>query len=51
MNNGRINPVAGIFLMKNNYGYQDTTQHIISTDNDHQLTLPDITERAGLLEE
>lgn len=51
MNNGKINPVAGIFLMKNNMGYQDTTQHVITSDNDHQLSLPDITSRAGLLEE
>ena len=51
MNNGKINPVAGIFLMKNNMGYQDTTQHIIQANNDQQLSLPDITERAGLLEE
>lgn len=51
MNTGKINPVAGIFLMKNNMGYQDTTQHIIQANNDQQLSLPDITERAGLLEE
>ena len=51
MNNGKINPVAGIFLMKNNYGYQDTTQHIIQASNDQTLALTDITERAGLLEE
>ena len=51
MNNGKINPVAGIFLMKNNMGYQDTTQHIIQANNDQQLSLPDITTRAGLLEE
>ena len=51
MNNGKINPVAGIFLMKNNYGYQDTTQHIIQAANDNPIALSDITERAGLLEE
>ena len=51
MNAGKINPVAGIFLMKNNLGYQDTTQHIITANNDQAISLPDITERAGLLEE
>lgn len=51
LNNGKINPVSGIFLLKNNYGYQDTTQHIIQANNDQQLSLPDITTRARLLEE
>ena len=51
MNNGKINPVAGIFLMKNNMGYQDTTQHIIQANNDQTMSLNDITDRAGLLEE
>lgn len=51
MNNGKINPVAGIFLMKNNMGYQDTTQHIIQANTEQSLSLPDIAQRAGLLEE
>ena len=51
MNNGKINPVAGIFMMKNNLGYKDTTDYIVSTSNDQQLNLTDITNRAGLLEE
>lgn len=51
MNTGKINPVAGIFLMKNNMGYQDTTQHIIQANTEQALSLPDITQRAGLLEE
>jgi hypothetical protein len=49
MNNGKINPVAGIFLMKNNYGYQDTTQYILSTNTEKQLSIDDISNRAGLL--
>ena len=32
MQNGRINPVSGIFLGKNNYGYQDK-QDIVITPN------------------
>ena len=30
MQNGKINPVSGIFLMKNNMGYKDETDIIIS---------------------
>lgn len=30
MNSGKVNPVAGIFLGKNNYGYQDKTEHVIA---------------------
>ena len=49
MNNGKINPVAGIFLMKNNLGYKDTTDYVISANNNQDPTLSDITEKAGLL--
>lgn len=28
--NGKINPVMGIFLGKNNYGYQDKTEHVVT---------------------
>lgn len=49
MNNGKINPVAGIFLLKNNLGYQDTTNYVISADNKADLSLSDIEDRAGLL--
>lgn len=51
MNNGKINPVSGIFLMKNNLGYKDTTDYVISANNEHNLTTGDIAERAGLLNE
>lgn len=30
MQNGKINPVAGIFLGKNNYGYQDKVEHVVT---------------------
>ena len=33
MQNGKINPVSGIFLMKNNFGYQDK-QEVVVTPND-----------------
>ena len=50
MNTGKINPVAGIFLLKNNYGYQDTTTHVIQTSDNADPSTDDITDKAGLLE-
>ena len=51
MNNGKINPVAGIFLMKNNLGYKDQTDYVVSAGNYEQLRIEDIADRAGLLNE
>ena len=51
MNNGKINPVAGIFLMKNNLGYKDQTDYVVSTGSNEQLRIEDIADRAGLLNE
>ena len=34
MLNGKINPVSGIFLGKNNFGYQDKTEYVV-TPNTH----------------
>ena len=48
MNTGKINPVAGIFLMKNNFGYKDSNEHIITTSDNSNVTMQDITERANL---
>lgn len=37
--NGKINPVMGIFLGKNNYGYLDKTEYVVTPnvqqDNDY----------------
>lgn len=33
MQNGRINPVSGIFLMKNNFGYQDKQEVVVTPRN------------------
>lgn len=33
MQNGKINPISGIFLMKNNMGYEDKTEMIVSPNN------------------
>lgn len=30
MNSGKINPVSGIFLGKNNYGYLDKTEYVVT---------------------
>ena len=30
MQNGKINPVSGIFLGKNNFGYQDKTEYVVT---------------------
>ena len=35
MENGKINPVSGIFLGKNNFGYQDKTEYVL-TPNQQQ---------------
>ena len=39
MQNGKINPVSGIFLGKNNFGYQDRTEYVVTpnvnTDSDY----------------
>lgn len=40
MQNGKINPVSGIFLAKNNYGYVDKVEHTVDvrpTINDNEL--------------
>ena len=33
MNSGKVNPVAGIFLGKNNYGYQDKTEYVLTPNS------------------
>lgn len=51
MNNSKINPVAGIFLMKNNMGYKDQTDHVIEARQEQTATEDDLTARADLLGE
>ena len=41
MMNGKINPVSGIFLGKNNFGYQDKQEYVL-TPNQQQVTPEDI---------
>lgn len=33
MQNGKINPVSGIFLGKNNYGYMDKTEYVLTPNH------------------
>ena len=47
MQNGKINPVSGIFLGKNNFGYQDKTEYVVTpnTQNDSDYNADDIRSR------
>ena len=47
MQNGKINPVAGIFLGKNNYGYQDKTEYVLTPNQnqDEDYSADDIKKR------
>ena len=47
MNNGKINPVSGIFLAKNNFGYQDKTEYVVTPNmnNDSDYSAEDIKSR------
>ena len=47
MQNGKINPVSGIFLGKNNFGYQDKTEYVVTPNinNDSDYNADDIRKR------
>lgn len=47
MQNNKINVVAGIFLGKNNFGYQDKQEHVITpnTHSDSDYSADDIRKR------
>lgn len=47
MQNGKVNPVAGIFLGKNNYGYQDKTEYVLTPNagQDSEYSADEIRER------
>lgn len=49
MQNGKINPVAGIFLGKNNFGYQDRQEYVL-TPNQQQEALDPATIEAKYAE-
>lgn len=47
MQNGKINPVSGIFLGKNNFGYQDKQEMVLTpnTNPEAEYNLDDIKKR------
>lgn len=47
MLNGKLNPVTGIFLGKNHFGYQDKTEYVLTpnTNQDESYSADDIRER------
>lgn len=47
MTSGKVNPVAGIFLGKNNYGYQDKTEYVLTPNqqSDSDYSADEIRER------
>ena len=44
MTNGKINPVSGIFLGKNNFGYQDKQEYVVTPNTMSQDTPVDVIE-------
>jgi hypothetical protein len=50
MMNGKINPVSGIFLGKNNFGYADKQEYVL-TPNTQQVTPEDINAISSKYEE
>lgn len=46
MQSGKVNPVAGIFLGKNNYGYQDKTEYVLTPNQQNDdYSADEIRER------
>ena len=48
MQDGKIYPVAGIFLAKNSFGYKDVSETIVKSDND-DVSAEDLIKGAELL--
>ena len=50
MQNGKINPVSGIFLGKNTFGYQDKTEYVVTpnVNNDSDYSAEDIKARYAI---
>jgi hypothetical protein len=44
MTNGKINPASGIFLGKNNFGYQDTQEYIVTPNAMNNETPVEVIE-------
>ena len=50
MQNGKINPVSGIFLGKNNFAYVDKQEHVVTpnTNSDSDYSTEDIRKRYAI---
>lgn len=48
---GKIVPVSAFFLLQNNYGYKQQTDHVITAIQDNSDSIQDISDRANLLED
>ena len=44
MQNGKINPVSGIFLGKNHFGYQDKTDVVVRRGEDEAVVPQEVLE-------
>lgn len=52
MISGKVNPATGIFLGKNNYGYQDVVEQVITpTNNQESISIDDIKHRYQTIKE
>lgn len=49
MQNGKINPVSGIFLMKNNLGYKDQQDVVITPNRAEEVSPDTLIEESNLL--
>jgi hypothetical protein len=49
MQNGKINPVAAIFIAKNNFGYKDMQEYVVNNTNQEETTPEGLIEEANLL--
>lgn len=49
MMNGKINPVSGLFLSKNNFGYKDTQEFVVNNSVQEEATPEALIEEANLL--
>lgn len=50
MQNGKINPVSGIFLGKNNFGYQDKTEYVVTPNVQQDNYDPDSIRQRYLID-
>lgn len=49
MLNGKVNPVAGIFVAKNNFGYKDSQEFVVNNDVREEATPEALMQEAQLL--